>query len=179
MGEKRGRRRDEEVPLNERIQEMKRPEKKKMKKKSIRQKWKCKVKRKNLLLSSCNFKFPQTQAFCNAFSGKFKQQINPRNQAAHSLSNKNISSHFERRGSALHANISSLSLFFLHFIHFSLRSLIEYNLIHSLTAFFHIIRVSFICSSLCFAHWIETKNQKPKTKMAVYFSHSFRLQQEK
>lgn len=36
-------------------------------------------------------------------------------------------------------------------------------------------------AALCFTHWIETKNQKPKTKMAVcvYFSHSFRWQQGK
>lgn len=76
---------------------------------------------KKLLLSSCNFKCSQAQAFCNAFSGKFKWQINPRNQAAHSLSNKNISSHFESRGSALHTFslpffLSCISFIF-HFVH--------------------------------------------------------------
>lgn len=112
---------------------------------------------------------------------KFKWQINLKNQAAHLLSNKNISSYLDEEAVRfLHFRSLCLSLFqflfFSYFIHFSLHSLIEYNLnVHSLTAFFHIIiYVSFILvfSLFCTLNRDEKlkKKNRAEDEMAVYFS---------
>lgn len=116
--------------------------------------------KKNLLLSICNFKC------CNVFSGKFKWQINPRNQAAHSLSNKNISSHFERRGSALHAlsrspppRIRSIFLAFHSYFTSFIGRIPSHSFAHSVFPHY-LCLIHLLCSLFYTLNWDE----KPKTE---------------